>query len=193
MFQFQFSRREMWGAVLLAALLVVGLILRFLLFQRPAPVVIVPGDRTAVENVTEKEAGEKEIIIHVTGAVVSPGVYRLPESARVLDAVEAAGGFLPDADQEGLNLAAPLMDGQQVRVRRQSETTQSTEDTGKININTADAAELEKLPGIGPAKARAIVEHREKNGLFRRIEDLSAVSGIGEKTVEALREYVSLY
>lgn len=186
---FQFSRREMWGAALLALLLVTGLFLRFFLFQKPAaPVVVVHGDQQE-----EQIVADKDIVIHVTGAVVSPGIYRLPESARVYEAVEAAGGFLPGADREGLNLAAPLFDGQQVRVRRQNEAEASPADDGKININTAGAAELEKLPGIGPAKARAIADYREKNGLFRQIEDLSNVPGIGEKTVESLREYISLY
>ncbi len=120
------------------------------------------------------------IVVHVTGAVMSPGVYELPDGSRVVDAIQAAGGFAEGAADEHLNLAAKLSDGQRIRVPWLSEIK---EGEGKvlININTATAAQLQSLPGIGPAIAQRIVEYREKSGPFSRAEDLMKVSGIGPK------------
>jgi len=120
------------------------------------------------------------IVVHVTGAVMSPGVYELPEGSRVVDAIQAAGGFAEGAADEHLNLAAKLSDGQRIRVPWLSEIKEG-EGKALININTATAAQLQSLPGIGPAIAQRIVEYREKSGPFSRVEDLMKVSGIGPK------------
>lgn len=198
---FTFTRRELLGAVLLAGLLVGGLLLRFVLLPDR-------GMEIVREGPAEQQApggtapGEQEmIVVHVAGAVKIPGVYTLPEGARVFEAVEAAGGALPDADLHALNLAEPLFDGRKVTVPAagspgldvQPASLQNQPAGGRISINTATADELEKLPGIGPARAQAIVRDREQNGLFGRVEDLERVSGIGPKTVENLREHVTVY
>ncbi|WP_257210874.1 helix-hairpin-helix domain-containing protein [Actinomyces ruminis] len=151
-----------------------------------------------------------EVVVHVAGAVTSPGVVVLPAGARVVDAITAAGGALPDADTDQLNLARVLSDGEQVRVPHQGEDASSwnpddgTEPAGAstaagsggtgistdghININTATAAELEGLTGIGPTLAQRIVDYRTEHGPFSSIEDLTAVSGIGAAKLESLRD-----
>jgi competence protein ComEA len=187
---FNFTRREQLGALVLAVLLILGLLLRFFLLPRP-------GGEIIYEHVAEpavQTETTKEIVVHVAGAVASPGVYRLTDGARVFEAVAAAGGVTDDADTNALNLAAPLYDGQQVRVPCLDERQAGgAAYDGRVNINTATASELEKLPGIGPVRAAAIVDYRQKNGPFRALEDLAAVTGIGAKTLEALKEQVTLY
>lgn len=139
-----------------------------------------------------------ELYVHVTGAVVAPGVYGLPEGARVVDAVAAAGGVVEDADQEALNLAAPLVDGAKVRVPftgedaagAGGEVTEGSvvaQDGGLVNINTADAVELQRLPGVGEATAAAIIAEREAGGPFASVDDLVRVDGIGEKKLAKMR------
>ncbi len=138
-----------------------------------------------------------ELYVHVTGAVVAPGVYGLPEGARVVDAV-AAAGVVEDADQEALNLAAPLVDGAKVRVPftgedaagAGGEVTEGSvvaQDGGLVNVNTADAVELQRLPGVGEATAAAIIAEREAGGPFASVDDLVRVDGIGEKKLAKMR------
>lgn len=134
--------------------------------------------------------------VHVSGAVGRPGVYELAQGAIVEQAIEAAGGSLAAADLGSLNLAAPLHDGQQVIVLQPGEA-QPTTPAGPpggggelVRLNTASAAELEKLPGIGPVLAQKIVEHRQDHGPFSRAEDLLNVSGIGPSILEAIRDLI---
>ena len=127
------------------------------------------------------------VVVHVDGAVASAGVYELAEGARVADAVESAGGLAEGADTTSLNLAAPLSDGEKVHVPAEGEDVAeagtATEGAAPavVDINTAGVDELDALPGVGEATARAIVEDRETNGPFSTPEDLMRVSGIGEK------------
>jgi competence protein ComEA len=137
------------------------------------------------------------LIVHVAGAVVSPGVYELAPGARVEAALEAAGGAVPGADPGALNLAAPVGDGERVYVPMVGEpvpiatgSPAVTVAPGPVDLNEASAAELDGLPGIGPATAAAIVEHREQNGPFASVEDLEAVRGIGPAKLDALRDLV---
>ncbi|MEW6244820.1 MAG: ComEA family DNA-binding protein [Bacillota bacterium] len=141
-----------------------------------------------VETVQETRVS-LTIVVHVTGAVISPGVYELPEGSRVVDAIQASGGFAEGAAEEHLNLAAKLSDGQRIRVPWLSEIKEG-EGKALININTATAAQLQSLPGIGPAIAQRIVEYREKSGPFGRIEDLMKVSGIGPKVLANILDLV---
>lgn len=187
-----FSRREQLGALLLAGLLIVGLLLRFVFIPKPVnDVVVINPVQTEQE---QKEEQEKVILVHVAGAVHRPGVYTLREGARVFEAIEAAGGCLPEGEPHALNLAEPLYDGRRITVPVAGESPgERSSESGKININTATASELEKLPGIGPAKAAAIVSFRDSNGPFLAVDDLAGVPGIGLKTVESLKEYITLY
>lgn len=133
------------------------------------------------------------LTVHVTGAVARPGLVSLPAGSRLADALQAAGGVLPEGDDQALNLAAPLVDGQQVLVpSRASAVTESSANTGDIplvltpgatltpiNINIATQAELESLPDIGPVLAQAILAYRSEHGPFKSIEAIQEVDGIG--------------
>ncbi len=131
--------------------------------------------------------------VHIAGAVHQPGVYQLPPGSIVEHALAAAGGSLPEADLSAVNLAAPLHDGQQIRLRLIGEATGADPPSGGgelVAVNLASAAELERLPGIGPVLAKKIVDHREANGPFARAEDLLRVSGIGPSTLSAIRDLI---
>jgi competence protein ComEA len=135
--------------------------------------------------------------VHVAGAVRAPGVRRLLPGARVADAIEASGGPTADAVLDRINLARPLVDGEQVLVPRASDVADPGADVartpdGRIDVNRADAVMLEQLPGIGPARAAAIIEHRERHGPFRVPGDLREVTGIGETTFQRLAELVAV-
>jgi competence protein ComEA len=141
----------------------------------------------------------KRISVYVTGAVNHPGVVVLEEGARVINAIEKAGGPLPEADLEALNLAQAVQDGQKILVRRKGETGgedgaggDQKSEKGKVNINQASARELERLPGIGPTLAERIVAYREKKGGFKDLAELKQVAGIGEKKYEEIRGLVEL-
>lgn len=150
-------------------------------------------------------AGEpRRILIHVDGAVASPGLVRLEtEDARVADAIEAAGGLADGADTTALNLAARVEDGQKVHVPAEGEepvlsgvrsaaSGGTASPSGLVNLNTADAAQLQELPGIGEATAAAIIRDREQNGPFSCVEDLMRVSGIGEKKLARIESDVTV-
>lgn len=143
------------------------------------------------------------LVVHVAGAVAMPGVYVLEPEARVIDAVEAAGGMLPTADDDAVNLADHVRDGMQLVIPEVGiEPSPSptpipvpagkSESSGLVNINTASAAELEALPHIGPALAGRIVTYRESNGLFQHIDQLEDVSGIGPACMSDLRELITV-
>ena len=131
------------------------------------------------------------VTVHVAGEVAAPGLVEVPPGARVADAVSAAGGLLESADATGLNLAAPVVDGQQVVVRAVGELpTDGADGSGPVHLNTASASDLERIAGVGPVLAARIVEHRETNGPFVVVEDLLDVSGIGEAKLSAMRDGV---
>jgi competence protein ComEA len=141
------------------------------------------------------------VIVHVSGAVRRPGVYRLPASARVRDAVRRAGGPARRGDANAINLAALVQDGAQVLVPQRAPAAGAASAaaggaegaataSGPVNLNTATAEELETLEGVGPVTAADIIEYRTQNGGFRTVDDLDQVSGIGPKTMEALRDKV---
>ena len=140
-----------------------------------------------------------ELVVHAAGAVRVPGVYRLPDGARVADLLEAAGGPAPDADLDRLNLAAPLADGAQVYVPRQGEPVPAggggvatSQPAGPLHLNTATVEQLDALPGVGPATAQAIVTERDRRGGFRSVDDLLDVRGIGPAKLEQLRGLVTV-
>lgn len=136
------------------------------------------------------------LVVHVAGAVAEPGVVELDAGARVVDAIERAGGAAADADLDALNLARLLVDGEQVRVPRIGESAMAegvSADSalpaplGCVDLNTADAPALESLDGIGPALAERILAFRESSGPFESVDDLDAVPGIGPSLVEKAR------
>lgn len=173
--------RSLTGAVAVAISVVAA---GFLWWPAPAgpPVVEVAAPRIALDSIT----------VHVSGRVASPGLVALPHGSRVADAVLAAGGALPGADLAALNLAAPLVDGQHLVVGAigpDGVPAASPGDT-RVRVNTADAASLDSLPGVGPVLAARIVAYREANGPFETVEDLLDVPGIGESKLAAMRDAV---
>ena len=139
------------------------------------------------------------VTVHVVGEVRRPGVYELPGGARAVDAVVAAGGLLGDAEQSAVNLARVVADGEQIAVPRQGEAASGMGSAvggvaaagGKVDLNSASEAQLDTLPGVGPATAQKIVADRTANGPFRRVDDLMRVPGIGPAKFESLKDLVS--
>ncbi|MCP8967190.1 helix-hairpin-helix domain-containing protein [Ectobacillus ponti] len=132
----------------------------------------------------------RQLVVDIKGAVQRPGVYELPGGSRMREAVERAGGLLPEADGAKINLAQLLQDGMMVYVPRAGEqiaAPEAPEQAAKIAVNTATKEQLQQIPGIGPKKADAIVQYREEHGPFQRAEDLLEVPGIGEKLLEQMK------
>ena len=154
-----------------------------------------PAETAGSPPATEGERGPR-ILVHVLGAVVEPGLYELDDGERIVDAVAAAGGFTETADQAALNLARVVGDGEQVYVPAVGEEPPPAPAGGPtvgglVNLNTADSAELETLPGLGPELAQRIVDWRTQNGRFSSVDDLLNVTGIGAKTLSGLAELVT--
>ena len=156
---------------------------------------------------TSSESPESEtILVDVKGAVQSEGVYELSSTARVNDAIEAAGGFSDQADKKSVNLAQKLSDEAVVYVASQGENVSvvqpatsspaagvtGSENTEKINLNTATVADLTTISGIGEKRANDILAYRDSQGGFTSVDDLNNVSGIGDKTLENIRPYVTV-
>lgn len=127
-----------------------------------------------------------------------PGVYELPEGSRIIDAIDIAGGYLPESDNQQINHAQKLSDEMVIYIPYKGEeavlaiSSPSEIDDGLIDLNTADESQLTTLPGIGPSKASAIIAYREENGPFAVPEDLKKVTGIGEKTFERLEDLIKI-
>ena len=165
-----------------------------------------------VENILEKDDKNKEIIVHITGAVKKNGIVKLKDGARIYDAIEMAGGSTDDADLSKINLAYVLEDGQKVYIPKIGEINQENAEeeyitfeygnnkniiqdynkggNEKVNINTANQTELETLPGIGTATAEKIIDYRNKNGKFSSIEYIQNVKGIGNAKYENIKESI---
>jgi len=140
----------------------------------------------------ESSGGASDVVVDVTGAVVRPGVYRLPAGARVTDAVDRAGGATGAALLEAINLAARLADGQQVVVPKKGPggaplAAVGGAEEGPISLGTATVEQLDTIDGIGPVTAQDIVEFRDSHGGLSSVDQLDQISGIGPATMEALR------
>ncbi|PJF45030.1 MAG: hypothetical protein CUN55_01025 [Phototrophicales bacterium] len=184
--------------IVIAALIVLGAVVYTQLDEPPSTTVnVLPFPPTATPLPTSTPP---PLEIYVVGAVQTPEArLSLPIGSRVEDAIAAAGGVTDDADLTRVNLAELLRDGQMIVVPSKSEITSDevlAQPTANapllININTATLDELETLPGVGPSLAQAIIEYRETNGPFTSIDELDNVSGIGERTLENLRPYITV-
>lgn len=152
------------------------------------------------ESVKQLEEKSEKLIVDIKGAVVKPGVYEMNRGERVVHAVEKASGFMEEANRDAINLALILEDEMVIfvpkygdeEIEKLATTVTTSKDNGKININTATAEELEKIPGIGPAKASAIISYRDEFGKFKSVDDLVNVSGIGKKTVEKMVDFIDV-
>ncbi|OEH93679.1 helix-hairpin-helix domain-containing protein [Bacillus solimangrovi] len=135
------------------------------------------------------------IIVDIKGAVMNPGVYEVVNDARVVDGIQMAGGFKEKADESQINLAQKLVDEMVIFVPEEGEVLieQSfKENGGKININRTDVEDLQQLSGIGPSKAKAIVDYRDQNGEFKNIESILDVAGIGEGTFSKIQDEITV-
>lgn len=156
---------------------------------------------------TKEEILPKEIVVHITGAVQKEGIVRIKEGSRIIDAIEAAGGMSDEVNLDMINLAYTLKDGQKIYVPKLSDaervfkegedsnivivdkgTEEDTNSSTKININTANITQLESISGIGESTANKIIQYREKNGKFKKIEEIKNVSGIGELKYENIKD-----
>jgi competence protein ComEA len=181
------------GAAVL--LIVVG---SFLFRGATPPVETVSATESSTgDRVTDGEervaAVSPQVVVHIVGAVVRPGVIRVPDSSRVEDVLALAGGPTKDAELSGVNLARTIFDGEQIVVPAIGEEILAGEGArgGRVSLSRADSAALQTLPRVGPATAERIIAWRDANGPYRSVEDLLAVSGIGPATLEGLREYVT--
>lgn len=166
------------------------------------------GDASPDDESSAKSSSAAEAYVDVDGAVVRPGVYRLKDGARVSQAIDAAGGLTVEADVTGLNRASRITDGQKIYVPTVGEqqaaaavggaessaatTPGAGSSSGLVNINTASAAELQTLSGIGPSMAQSIIDDRSKNGPFASVDDLMRVSGIGEKKLAKIKDCICI-
>ncbi len=208
-------RRLMTGG---ATALVLAGVAWFILKPSPVPIDSYVPLVTTVSTQPHVSLPPAQVKVHVAGAVESPGVYQLSSSARVVDAISAAGGALRNADLESINLAQTIVDTEQVyvplkkvsrpritvaprlRPHRNSSTTlpagsgapSSTPSSKLVNLNTATATELDALTGVGPSTAKAIISYRTKRGSFTKVEDLLNVPGIGPSKLAAMRDEVTV-
>ncbi len=201
--------KQLFGYAIVIVLTITGTLAALTLMQRtrPAPIKIVPPEPTPTPEPT---ATPGPIKVFVNGAVMVENTYTLPPDSRVEAAIEAAGGFAADANTAVINLAQPLGDGMQVYVPTfaeapdeppivvvprsgESDTILDTAvSNDSININTADAAALESLPGVGPSTAEKILEYRDANGPFTTIEDIMQVPGIGEGKFAEMQSFITV-
>ncbi|MGR3741919.1 helix-hairpin-helix domain-containing protein [Companilactobacillus sp. DQM5] len=190
--------------IILIIILISGI---FVLKQKPA-VQTSQNENVFKENIKHKKTQKvqkndsEQIYVDIQGEVNRPGFYRLKSNSRVFDLLQLAGGLKETADLKNVNQAKKISDQEQVYIPKVGENMQNSnqkenvasidENTKKqqVNINTADVSELQKLTGVGPKKAEQIVQFREENGGFKKLEDLTKVSGIGEKTLETLKEQI---
>ncbi|HEL1769100.1 helix-hairpin-helix domain-containing protein [Streptococcus suis] len=189
----------------------------FLIFSQPAksdqtgltdfPQLEQTSSSSELVEETSAEASEEpsQLVVDVKGAVAKPGLYTLEADARVNDAVEAAGGLTSQADPKSINLAQKLSDEAVVYVASKDENisvvasttassamSQEEKSTSLVNLNTATEADLQTISGIGAKRAADIIAYREANGGFKSVDDLNNVSGIGDKTMESIRPYVTV-
>jgi competence protein ComEA len=194
------SRGELVGLVALLAVTLGGAGLWYVRsLPRPVEVSTAPSGGGASAPTSASPSPEIVVLVDVAGWVREPGVYEFTEGARVIDAIDAAGGPRPGALLQALNLAAPLADGTQVLVPHEGQEGVAPPPVsgeavagGLVNVNTATATELEELPGIGEVIAQAIVDYRTENGPFASVDQLLDVSGIGDATLEDIRDLVSV-
>lgn len=194
------SRGELIGLVALLAVTLGGAGLWYVRsLPRPLEVAAAPSGGTASAPASASPSPEVVVLVDVAGWVRRPGVYEFTEGARVIDAIDAAGGARSGAVLEALNLAAPLTDGTQILVPREGQegvapapVTGGAVAGGLVNVNSAIATELEELPGIGEVIAQRIIDYRTENGPFATVDELIDVSGIGDAILESISELVTV-
>ena len=196
------------GIVIVLAVLVVAVLVSALAPRGSSEVLVTNPGGTTSDSISDSttapgpdadgQAAAPVIFVHVLGQVAKPGLYELREGARVVDAVAAAGGYTAEADQTQLNLARVVVDGEQLYAPAVGEVAPQPPEgaatgagdsaTAAVDLNTADAAALETLPRIGPETAKKIIDYRDEHGPFTSLDQLLEVPGIGQKTLDGLRD-----
>ncbi|WP_184308633.1 helix-hairpin-helix domain-containing protein [Anaerosolibacter carboniphilus] len=206
----EFTKRERIILVTFIAIIVLFLTGRYFIGSFNKPQVTIQNEALNQKLQDESESmdqqddvEEKMIAVDIVGEVANPGLVILKEGARIIDAIEAAGGMLVSADRRRVNLARILKDEEQIYVPKIGENianeenrddivSQGGSNSRKVNINQASAAELETLNGIGEALAGRIIQYRAEKGEFKDIKDIMKVSGIGEKKFEGLKDQITV-
>ena len=194
------DNKDMFIKVAAAALVVVVAFLFFILKEGSGEIAEIQDSSSETTAITEERV-DKKVIIDIGGEVNEPKVTELPEGSRVEDAIEAAGGLTDEADMTNINRAAFVSDGEKILIPSKNDAVSGSDGTytgvqpggyadDRIDINTADSAELQKLNGVGPATAEKIISYRESNGRFKSVEEIKNVSGIGDKTYEKIKEHI---
>ena len=194
------DNKDMFIKVAAAALVVVVAFLFFILKGGIGEIAEIQDSSSETTAITEERVDNK-VIIDIGGEVNEPKVTELPEGSRVEDAIEAAGGITDEADMTNINRAAFVSDGEKILIPSKNDAVSGSDGTytgaqpggyadDRIDINTADSAELQKLNGVGPATAEKIISYRESNGRFKSVEEIKNVSGIGDKTYEKIKEHI---
>lgn len=164
--------------------------------------------RETEDQEDDREKGDKSsplIIVDIGGQVKNPGVYQVKYKSRLNDVIKEAGGMTSSADKNRINRAEEVTDGEKIYIPKVGEEDDGEHDNiynnikssmkdkkEIININKSNESELEKIPGIGPSMAKRIIEYRQENGKFRKIEDLQNIKGIGDKTFEKIKSYIKV-
>lgn len=194
--------------LLAAPIVIIGLFIAFFFLRTPVEETTTPELFSTSESLPQETTStiEQEWYVDVKGAVKKTGMYRITRGMRLMDAIDLAGGFTSEADQNQVNFSKLLTDqeiiyvpkiGEEISVMGEAAQGENSASTAsgvpeKININTADLTELQQLTGIGEKKAADIIKYREEEGSFRAVEDLTKVSGIGEKTLENLKDLITI-
>jgi competence protein ComEA len=194
------SSRAALAVAVTAGVLVVAVVLLRPAGADPAPEERLPraNSSSSAPPASASPASVPVVVVQAAGAVAIPGLYRLAPGSRVDDLVHAAGGLAADADPDRVNLAAVLTDGQKIYIPRVGEAvppdatagTASSSSPQPIDLNTASIAQLDTLPGVGPATAQAIIDYRSQHGRFHSVDDLLNVRGIGQAKLDELRTLV---
>ncbi|GAA2994953.1 ComEA family DNA-binding protein [Actinokineospora diospyrosa] len=181
--------RKRFSVSVAIALVVIGAVTVGILTLSGSPPTPEPPPTLAAAAVDEPPA--PTIVVDVVGKVREPGLRTLPDGSRIDDAIRASGGALPGTDLTTLNLARKLVDGEQIHVGQPAPpTADPPEPGGKVNLNSANLARLDTLPGVGTVTAQRILDWRTKHGRFTKVDQLGDVEGIGPARLEALRDLV---
>ena len=194
--------------ILLVGIAIIFIIIGYFNMKSDDSVELIKQTETREESILENakneqkiEKKEKNIFVHISGCVITEGVYEVKPNSRVKDVVEMAGGFCDEVDYSTINLSKILKDEMRIHVYKKNEAKSSNianddvlsevDSNGKVNINKASLEELMTLPGVGKTRAKVIIDYRNKNK-FKSIEDIKNISGVGEKSFEKLKEKITV-
>lgn len=197
------TKREKYGLIILIIVIITVVSYFYYSNNKKDSIDVIAKDSKISGNVSENDNSKNEISVYICGEIIKPGVYNMSMEDRLIKLVEMAGGFTQKADIQAVNLAEKLEDEAFIKIPSvivdsngeivNAATISGTQNSGKININTATKEQLETLPRIGEALAQRIIDYRESNGRFKDINEINNVSGIGDKIFESLKDIITIY